>query len=140
MKINHLLLSLLSLCFLQACNPVESQPTNPISEKINMQKPGFIHTVFFWMKSDVTTEQKIFFENELKKLEQCPTIQSVYWGPPAVSDRDVVDSSFDYAWVVHFKNSADQDAYQVEPIHLAFVESCKNLWEKVQVYDNLVTN
>jgi len=140
MKNNLIFISIVMLFALQGCNSVESNPVKTITEKIEMQKPGFIHTVFFWMKEDITDADHQKFKNELVKLEKCPTIQSVYWGPPAAASRDVVDGSYDYAWVVHFENAADQDAYQVDPIHLAFIESCKDLWERVQVYDNLVEN
>ncbi len=140
MKLYSLIFTALCFIFIQSCNTPEVKPNLPVAENFVAQKPGFIHTVFFWMKEDISVADHEKFKKELAKLEKCSSIQSVYWGPPAISERDVVDSSFDYAWVVHFKNSADQDAYQVDPIHLAFVESCKNLWEKVQVFDNFVSN
>ena len=140
----------LTLLFLISCTPqVDTTELNNLKEELTKTKQelmeaksdetAFIHTVFFWMKEGVTEEQKAdFVKNGLGKLAKAPTIYKVYYGPPAMSDRDVVDDSFDMAWVVHFKNAADQDAYQVEPIHLKFVEDYKDLWEKVQVYDNLL--
>jgi len=104
------------------------------------EQTAFIHTVYFWMKEGVTAEQKAdFVANGLKKLAKAPTIHKVYFGPPAGTDRSVVDNSYDYAWICHFKNTADQDAYQVEPIHLKFVEDYQHLWERVQVYDNVLS-
>jgi len=103
------------------------------------EQTAFIHTVYFWMKPDVTAEQKAdFVANGLKKLAKAPTIHKVYFGPPAGTDREVVDNSYDFAWICHFKNTADQDTYQVEPIHLKFVEDYQHLWERVQVYDNVL--
>lgn len=100
---------------------------------------AFIHTVFFWMKADVSEEQKAdFVKNGMGKLVDCPQIYKVFYGPPAGTPRDVVDNSYNYAWVCHFKSSADHDAYQVDPIHDRFVENYKHLWERVQVYDNNV--
>ena len=34
-----------------------------------------------------------------------------------------------------FDDAAGQDAYQVDPLHAAFVEKHEHLWEKVVVYD-----
>ena len=141
----------LTLLLLMACTPqVDTTELNTMKEKLtaaenalskaNVDETAFIHTVFFWMKKEVTEEEKAdFVKNGLGKLAKAPTIYKVYYGPPAKSDRDVVDDSFDMAWVVHFKNAADQDAYQTEPIHLKFVEDYQHLWEKVQVYDNLLS-
>ncbi len=105
----------------------------------NISETVFIHTVYFWFKDGVTDEQKeAFKKNGLGALAKAPTIHKVFYGPPAGTPREVVDNSYDFAWICHFKSAADQDAYQVEPIHLKFVEDYKDLWERVQVYDNLV--
>ena len=103
------------------------------------QKPTLIHTVFFWVKEGTSDGDKAFFEQGLAKLGTCPQIQDFYWGPPAPTEaRDVVDNSYSYAINVHFASVADQDAYQQEPIHLAFIEDHKDIWERVVVYDNVV--
>ena len=107
----------------------------------NATETAFIHTVYFWFKEDVTDQQKEDFNNNgLAVLAKAPTIHKVFYGPPAGTPREVVDNSYDVAWICHFKNAADQDAYQVEPIHLKFVEDYMDLWERVQVYDNLISN
>ena len=104
------------------------------------EQTAFIHTVYFWMKPEITAEQKAdFVANGMKKLAKAPTLHKVYFGPPAGTDREVVDNSYDFAWICHFKNAADQDAYQVEPIHLKFVEDYQYMWERVQVYDNVLS-
>ena len=106
-----------------------------------VDETGFIHTVFFWLNEDVSEEEKEKFVNEgLTNLLEVPSIYKAYIGPPAMTPRDVVDNSYGYALVCHFKNKEDQDAYQDDPIHLKFIEDYKHLWKKVQVYDNLVTN
>ena len=53
-------------------------------------------------------------------------------------NRDVVDHSYDHALIVHFKDQAAHDAYQIDSIHTAFVEAHKDKWSKVVVYDSLV--
>ena len=134
-----ILLIVLLLC---ACQVQEEQEIDQVvntSENVaEMKKAGFIHTVFFWLKEGTTDEQKAAFEKGMDKLGTTPSIQSYFYGPPAGTPREVVDNSYDYAWIVHFANAEDQDAYQVDPIHLAFIEDHKDLWEKVQVYDTLL--
>ncbi len=105
----------------------------------NRTETTFIHTVYFWFKEGVSESQKAdFVKNGLAKLATAPTIHQVYYGPPAGTPREVVDNTYDFAWICHFKTAEAQDAYQKEPIHLQFVEDYKDLWERVQVYDNLV--
>ena len=143
----------LLLVLLTACNSVDTTMQNELEvlkEKLAAaenalaepakDETAFIHTVFFWMKETVTAEQKADFEkNGLGKLKACPQIYKVFYGPPAGTPREVVDNSYDYAWICHFKSKEDQDAYQTEPIHLKFVEDYKHLWERVQVYDNVLS-
>ena len=142
------------LCFilLTACNQVDTTMQNELTalkEKLAAaekalatpakDETAFIHTVFFWMKEEVTEEQKAdFVKNGMGKLKECPQLYRVFYGPPAGTPREVVDNSYDFAWICHFKSAADQDAYQTEPIHLKFVEDYNHLWEKVQVYDNVL--
>lgn len=101
--------------------------------------PGFIHSVFFWLKEDLTDEQKAKFKAGVQSLSQIKHIQTFYMGPPANTvERGVVDNSYSTALICQFEKPADQEAYQIDPIHLKFVEDCKDLWTKVIVYDNLV--
>lgn len=108
-----------------------------IDEKEQIQ-PTFVHTVFFWMKEDLTEEEAKFFEEGMEKLGQVPSIHSYKWGKPAGTPREVVDNSYTYAWIVDFKTSEDQDAYQVDPIHQKFIDESQHLWTKVQVYDTIL--
>ena len=104
-----------------------------------VDRTDFVHTVFFWMKEGVSDEQKADFQkNGLAALSKIGSIYKFYAGPPAGTPREVVDNSYDFALICHFENSAAQDSYQDDPIHLKFIEDYKDLWERVQVYDNLV--
>jgi hypothetical protein len=101
--------------------------------------PGFVHAVYFWLKKDNPELLDEFINEALPKLAEVPSIQSVIWGPPAGTPRAVVDNSYDIAWIVNFASAADQDAYQIDSLHLEFVEKYGSLFEKVQIYDNTVT-
>ncbi len=103
-------------------------------------QPGLIHTVFFWLKADLTEEEKAAFLQGVQSLRSIKHIKACYIGPPApTEERGVVDNSYSFALINHFDDVAGQDAYQVDPIHLKFVEDHKDKWTKVVVYDNLVT-
>ena len=99
---------------------------------------GFVHTVYFWLKEGTTEEEKTAFEKGLAMLGTVPTVKTIFFGPPAKTPRDVVDNSYGYGLTLLFKDRADQDSYQDDPIHHKFIDAHKHLWERVQVYDYLV--
>ena len=110
-----------------------------IEQKMDAPKPGLIHSVFFWLKADLTDEQKAKFKAGVKSLGAISHIQTFYIGPAAdTEERGVVDNTYDMALINQFAKPEDQMAYQIDPIHLKFVADCKDLWTKVVVYDNLV--
>ena len=66
----------------------EAQATIDSLQQLSQEpKTGFIHTVFFWMKEDLTDEQKTDFLAGLKSLEQIETVRSIYIGIPAETPR-----------------------------------------------------
>jgi hypothetical protein len=100
-------------------------------------KNVFIHHVYFWLAEPGNTDHKKLLIEGLKKLSAVKTIKEFYIGKPAATAREVIDSSYSVSWCLFFANAADQDSYQVDPIHLRFVDECKHLWKKVQVYDSI---
>ena len=101
--------------------------------------PGFIHTVYFYAAEGLTNKRKTEFIEGLAELAKTPSIQKVYYGPPAGTARAVVDNDYLVAWICHFESSEDHDLYQKDPIHLKFIEDYKDVWSKVLIYDNLLT-
>jgi hypothetical protein len=53
--------------------------------------------------------------------------------------RPVNDREFDIALQVVFDSRASQDAYQVHPRHVQFIEENKPNWAKVRVFDADIT-
>lgn len=98
-----------------------------------------IHSVYFWLTSAATAEQIAAFQDGLKSLMDIASVQTGYFGRPVPSDRPVVDDSFSAGLHCIFETTADHDAYQVDPIHDAFVEQHKAIWERVVVYDTITT-
>ncbi len=93
--------------------------------------------VYFWLKEDITDAERDTFRTEVHKLGKCKTVLNTFIGPPAMTPREVVDNSYDFALCVFFRNKADHDAYQEDPDHFAFIDACKDLWTRVQIYDHL---
>lgn len=109
------------------------------AEQAASYRPGMIHSVFFWLKEDLTEAQLAAFRKGLYSLADVPSTSGVYIGPPEVTEnRFVVDDSYDYALLIHFDDLAAHDAYQVDPIHQKFVETHAKDWSKVVVYDSSV--
>ena len=99
--------------------------------------PAFAHTVYFWFKNPDNSADKTKFEASLKKfLKNSKYAKTNFIGTPPKAIRDVVDGSFTYSLIVTFESAEAQEAYQAEEAHLIFIEECKDLWEKVIVYDS----
>lgn len=105
--------------------------------KPKTMKNIFVHQVYFWLKNPGSESDKAKLIEGLNMLTKVKTIKSYHIGVPAGSSRDVVDGSYSISWLTIFKNKAAQDAYQVDPIHLKFVQDYKHLWSKVIVYDSI---
>jgi hypothetical protein len=98
-------------------------------------KSGFVHTVFFWLKEKANKEHHTALQAGILKLADNDLMLAAYTGTPADTNREVIDSSYDFTITFVFKNKADQDTYQTHPQHLEFIKNCAQYWDKVQVYD-----
>jgi preprotein translocase subunit Sec61beta len=99
---------------------------------------ALVHHVFFWLKEPQNESHKKQLVDALNGLLKVKTIKLSHIGFPAGTEsRDVVDHSYSVSYMVMFNNQAEQDAYQVDPIHTKFVEENQHLWEKVVVYDSV---
>jgi hypothetical protein len=98
-------------------------------------KNVFIHHVFFWLAEPENAGHKKLLVEGLKKLSKAASIKRFHIGQPAGTTRDVVDGSYSISWCLFFSSAADQDKYQVDPVHLRFIDGCRHLWKRVVVYD-----
>ena len=99
---------------------------------------ALVHHVYFWLKEPKNKEHKNQLVKGLNELIKVKTIKLSHIGFPAGTEsRDVVDHSYSVSYMVMFDNQADQDSYQVDPIHTNFVEKHSHLWDKVIVYDSI---
>lgn len=92
-----------------------------------------VHSVLFWLKPGT---DKARFRAEVGKLAQIPGLVACHIGTPAATaKRPVIDDSYDFALTTVMADVAAHDAYQVHPLHTAFIATCKEMWTKVQIYD-----
>ncbi len=95
-----------------------------------------IHTVLFWLKENLSEDDRSAFFNGVAKLGDINAVEHSFIGTPAnTPKRPVVDDSYDCALTVVLRDMKRHDDYQSDSIHLAFIQECAHLWEKVQIYD-----
>lgn len=94
------------------------------------------HTVIFWLKEGLTQKDRDLFFEGAKTLSTIESVDQSFMGTPAdTPKRPVVDDSYDCALSVSLRDLDAHDLYQADPIHLAFIEKCGHLWERVVIYD-----
>ena len=98
-------------------------------------KDSFVHTVYFWLKNPADLNA---FVEGVKGLAAISYLRDVHVGIPVPSDKPVVDSSYHVSLLTLFNSKEDHDAYQVDPIHEAFLEKyAKVMCERVLVTDSV---
>ena len=113
---------LLSLC---SCWPVAKVRPTPIT-----------HVVICWTKEpgDEPARQKLI--NASHTFGSIPGVVSVIAGRALPSTRPVVDSSFDVAVVIQFRDENALRAYEQHPVHKKAVsEVLRPLTAKILIYD-----
>jgi len=110
------------------------QTQHTTDEERTLEHP-FIHTAYFWLKPGLTPGEKEAFILDCEKLKEVETVRAFYSGSPANTNREVIENSYDYAVVFHFKDLKDQEYYQQHPLHLEMIEKHQDKWEKVMVTD-----
>lgn len=93
-----------------------------------------VHTVHFWLK-DKADQQTLI--HGLYTLKSITHIRDIHIGVPAVTNDAVPDSSYDASLLILFNDEASLEAYNTDPIHLAFIEIAKPICSKVVVQDSV---
>ena len=101
------------------------------------EKRLFIHHVYFWLDKTESKDDHAALQAGLQALSKVPSIQQFHIGVPATTNRDVIETTYQFSWLAIFPTKEAQDEYQVDPIHLKFVEECSYLWNKVVVHDSV---
>lgn len=95
-----------------------------------------VHSVYFWLKPDLTPAQQADFRRGVESLGGIKTVDQIFIGTPAgTGERPVIDRSYSVGLTVILKDVAAEAFYQKDPLHLAFLEKFRPFWTKVQIYD-----
>ncbi len=96
----------------------------------------FSHIVIFWTKPGLAHAADELLAGMERYLKPIPGVLSFHAGRMAPSHRAVVDQTYQVALNLVFPDKQAQDAYQVHPLHLEFVDKVfKPVCERVVVYD-----
>jgi hypothetical protein len=93
------------------------------------------HNVYFWLTEGLSNSAILEFEQGLETLMRIPLVINGCYGKPANTHRDVVENSYTYGLMLTFKDTADHNLYQADPVHLEFVKNHSAKWTKVRVFD-----
>lgn len=104
-----------------------------------MPEPRLMHNVFFKLK-DATPAH---IDALVQACHQYLNVQAgiVFFAAGKLCPdlaRDVNDRDWDVGLHILFVDKAAHDAYQVDPLHVRFVEENKANWARVRVFDSLV--
>ena len=66
-----------------------------------------------------------------------PALKAIYILTPAeTKHRNVVRDDYSYNLTIHFKNIDGHNAYQIDPLHKAFVEKFSAFWQRIEIIDS----
>ena len=98
----------------------------------------FVHSVYFWLKPDLTEAQHTEFSEKVHSLLKTPGVEYGHVGVPAHTDRPVIDRTYSYYLLQVFSSDEAHTAYQTtDENHQNFIRSCKDYWTKVVIYDSV---
>jgi hypothetical protein len=93
------------------------------------------HHVFFYMAPDASAADKAALRAGIETLTHISPIRQWHIGVPAATDRPVIERGYAFSWLTFFDDMEGEAAYQIDPIHLQFIEQHRHLWTKVVIYD-----
>ena len=114
--------------------PVSLKATKP-----ETMEGTFVHAVFFWLVNEDAKTKKAFLTELRKFIDNVDMIRSQHIGRPADTDREVIDSTWTFSLILSFDAKKEQDEYQEHQLHKDFIANATSLWDKVLVYDSILT-
>ena len=98
----------------------------------------FIHTVLFHLKDSLSKDQIKAFEAGLDSLRNIEANTACYIGTVVAEtkDRSIVRSDYNYNLTLFFEDLEAHNAYQVDPLHKAFVAEFSPFWERLEIIDS----
>ncbi len=114
-------------------------PVSLKAGKPETMEGNFVHAVFFWLVNEDDKTKKAFLKELRKFIDNVDVIRSQHIGTPADTDREVIDNTYSFSLILSFDSKKEHDEYQEHQLHKDFIANASSLWEKVLVYDSLLT-
>ena len=142
----NLIVMAFGLLLFLSCNSPKEDSTELVNVKEttvdtaakNRALGGYAHSVYVWLKNPESDKDRAVFEASMKKFAaNLPYVTSIHFGKPLPSERDVVDSSYTYSFLITFEQESDLATYAEDPVHLAFKAETSDLWSRVVIYDSV---
>ncbi len=114
-------------------------PVSLKAGKPETMEGNFVHAVFFWLVNEDDKTKKAFLKELRKFIDNVDMIRSQHIGTPADTDREVIDNTYSFSLILSFDSKKEHDEYQEHQLHKDFIANASSLWEKVLVYDSLLT-
>ncbi len=97
-----------------------------------------MHHVFFWLKNPDSAEDLEKLIEGIQTLSKIKSLRMFQISLPANTPaRPVIDSTYTISLFTSFDDVAGHNRYQDDPIHLKFIETYSNLWNRVVIYDSM---
>ena len=114
-------------------------PAGLKASKPKTMEGNFLHVVFFWLKDEEEKTKKAFMSELRKFIDNADMIKSQHIGTPADTDRPVIDNTWSFSLILSFDSKREHDEYQEHQLHKDFIANASSLWDKVLVYDSILT-
>lgn len=126
--------SLMLLLWLCSLNTVVAKD---ITAEISSNKVATInHVIIAWLKEPGNAMARRRFIEVTKSFSRLPGVVTNQAGKVLISDRAIVDSSFDVAAVITFESKQALSNYLQHPVHKKALEQVlQPLVKKIVVYD-----
>ena len=98
--------------------------------------PVLSHVVLCWLKEPGNVEQRNRIIKMTESFKEIPGVRAARAGNPIMSERDIVDDSFDVGIIIEVRDEAGLKKYLDHPIHQkAKKDVLLPLVDRVLVYD-----
>lgn len=94
-----------------------------------------IHVVLLWLKEPGNQEHRQQFIDASRRFIDIPGVLDIRVGEVVMSDRKIVDDSFDVGLYVTVENEDALQNYLTHPIHIDVVNQVKPNAKRFLVYD-----
>ena len=98
-----------------------------------------VHSVFFWLKPDITKDDRDFFFQEVNALAEIESVKGFYCGKPAPTPpREVVDTSYDCGLTVILSDMSGHDSIKIIPFIIVYPKLLSSLGKGKDIRRRLV--